>query len=107
MSDGQDIDVTPQPVSADAGPRLAVEKWAERKGLWPQFGAAPTYRLPAGAQAGAPAQVSMGGIVGPRPNPQYWKFAAARAHERWPEGKELTEAEFDAAIAVATGHVAR
>jgi hypothetical protein len=28
-----------------------------------------------------------------------WLFAAARAHERWAIGAELTEAEFDAALA--------
>jgi hypothetical protein len=34
-------------------------------------------------------------------------FAGACAGERWPEGRELTEAEFDAAIARAAGAVLR
>ncbi len=36
-----------------------------------------------------------------RPNEAFAPFAAARAHHRWPEGKELTEAEFDEAVASA------
>ena len=32
-----------------------------------------------------------------------WQFAAARTHERWPTGVELTEAEYDQAVASATG----
>lgn len=28
-----------------------------------------------------------------------WLFAAVRAYERWAEGTELTEAEFEAALA--------
>lgn len=32
-----------------------------------------------------------------------WRFAAAKAHEGWPVGKELTEAEYDAAVARAIG----
>lgn len=27
-----------------------------------------------------------------------WLFAAARAHHNWPQGRELTEAEFQAAL---------
>lgn len=27
-----------------------------------------------------------------------WKFAAAKAHNRWPQGKELTAQEFDDAV---------
>jgi hypothetical protein len=32
-----------------------------------------------------------------------WRFAAAKAHEGWPVGKELSEAEYDDAVARATG----
>lgn len=32
-------------------------------------------------------------------NPDFWKFAAARAGEGWVAGQELTEDEFDKAIA--------
>ncbi len=31
-----------------------------------------------------------------------WRFAAAQAHERWPAGQEITEADYDAAVARAT-----
>jgi hypothetical protein len=99
---------TEHPTEAASGEKLPVEKWAERKGLWPQFGPAPTYPVPAAAAAaGGPVAVNLAGLVGPRPNPDYWKFAAAKVHERWPEGKELTEEEFDRAIEIVTGHVAR
>jgi len=30
--------------------------------------------------------------------PDYWRFAAAKAGNNWPIGKELTEAQYDAAI---------
>lgn len=39
-----------------------------------------------------------------RPNPRYQDYAQAKAHGNWPEGKEMTEAEFDKAIADAKAH---
>jgi hypothetical protein len=32
-----------------------------------------------------------------------WQFAAAKAHEGWPQGFEVTEDEFDEAVRAATG----
>ena len=32
-----------------------------------------------------------------------WQFAAARAHEAWPQGFEVTEEEFDQAVQSACG----
>ena len=32
-----------------------------------------------------------------------WRFAAAKAHEGWPTGQELSEADYDAAVARAIG----
>jgi hypothetical protein len=32
-----------------------------------------------------------------------WKFAAAKAHESWPEGLKVTEEEFDQAVQAACG----
>ena len=32
-----------------------------------------------------------------------WKFAAAKAHEAWPQGFEVTEEEFDEAVQAACG----
>jgi hypothetical protein len=31
-----------------------------------------------------------------------WRFAAAKAHENWPQGVELTEADYDRAVQAAT-----
>ena len=39
-------------------------------------------------------------LNGTRENPSFWKWRAASV--RWPVGKELTEADFDAAIAEAS-----
>lgn len=85
-----------------------VEAWALAKGLLPAFFGAPAYRLP-GAPGGLAASVpvAMAGLTGPRPNPEHWRFAAAKAGNAWPEGKEMTEADFDAAIKAAGEHVAR
>lgn len=100
----------PEPVaaSASAAPTKTVEAWGEAKGIWPQFQAPPRY----GAQGGQPTgfgtvAINMQGMVGPKPNPEYWRFAAARAVGNWPEGKEMTEAEFDAAVKAAGEHVGR
>jgi hypothetical protein len=32
-----------------------------------------------------------------------WQFAAAKAHEAWPQGYEATEEEFDQAVKAACG----
>ncbi len=32
-----------------------------------------------------------------------WRFLAAKAHENWPVGLEVTETEYDAAVAAAIG----
>jgi len=94
--------------SASAAERKTAEKWAEQKGLWPQLFPAPAVQV-SGGQAGALGTVAvpMASLTGPRPNPEYWRFAAAKAGNGWPEGKELTEEEFDAAIKAAGEHVAR
>ena len=42
-----------------------------------------------------------------RPNPRYQDYAQARAHGNWPDGMEMTEAEFDKAIAAAKAHCFR
>lgn len=61
-----------------------VEEWATEKKMLPRFipGAKPPR--------------------GPTPqvlNPKYTQFGETKHGNAWPEGKELTEAEFDAAIA--------
>lgn len=92
--------------AAPAAEVKTVEKWAEAKRLWPQNFAAPAYGLPGQAPGGTIA-INMAGLTGPKPNPEFWRFAAAKASCGWPEGKEMTEADFDAAIKAAGEHVAR
>jgi hypothetical protein len=105
----QDLHEAAVPVSpaAPTAPVKTVEKWAEAKGMWPQTFAAPTYGLPGGPAQGGSIAISMASLTGPKHNPEYWRFAAARAACGWPEGKEMTEAEFDAAIKAAGEHVGR
>ncbi len=42
-------------------------------------------------------------IISRRANPQYPLFVQAKTREAWPEGKEVTEDEFDQAVAAAAG----
>jgi len=75
-------------VQAAAAPeRNTVEFWAEKLGKRARFLA------PSGEFA--------------RPNPAYQDWAQARAYHAWPEGKELTEAEFLAAIEDSKSHTFR
>lgn len=75
-------------------PKQTVEHWAALKGFSPE-------RLPS---APAPA----GNIpLGSPMNPKFWMFAGAKAGMKWPEGAEVTEAEFDAAIQTVTTGVSR
>lgn len=70
-----------------------AEEWARAKGMLPELIEVATPFARAGA---TPAR---------QYNPQFWKFNATKAGSGWPEGKELTEAEFDAAVMHATtGH---
>ena len=74
-------------------PRKTAEAWAELKGMLPEVIVVPT---PPGHRP-----------VAPRYNPEFWRFAGARALSKWPFGAEIIEAEFDAAVAVATTGVLR
>lgn len=81
-----------EPRAVVAEDKIAVEVLAEQAGLLPQ-----TF-------PGRPAQLSAGTLIpgtAPRPNPQYWKFAAAKALYGWVEGAEMTKAQFDAAVKAA------
>lgn len=75
---------------ASGAPKLTVEIWAERKGFLPQFR----------GTTGPTSVVSSH-------NPEFWRFAAARAVSQWPIGAEVTEAEFDDAVFKATTGVSR
>ncbi len=70
-----------------------IEEWGTAKGSLPAT-------FPMQKLAGQPAKRA-------RPNPEHWKFAAAKALRKWPEGKEVTEEEFDKAVAEAAGVSAR
>jgi hypothetical protein len=108
--DNPDFKLTPADrPGTRTGEKKTVELWAAAKGLYPQFFAAPVAALPANTQPGpfGTVAVSMAGLVGPKANHEYWKFAAAKAMRAWPEGKETTEAEFDEAVAEAAGQVGR
>ncbi len=70
-------------VEPDAAPAevTTVEEWARRKGMLARFLA--------------------GTAMFTEPNPAFQDWAQARAHAGWVEGVELTEAQFDAAVAAA------
>lgn len=91
---------TPAPASVEpAQPPPAelctAEQWAEAKGMLPEFIPVAAPFAPAGA---APVL---------QHNPSFWRFAATRAGMGWPIGKELTEAEFNAAVDTAMNHTYR
>lgn len=99
---GEDSPVTEPAAEIAAVPSAApppevrtAEAWAEAKGMLPEFilVSAPF------ARADAPRARQH--------NPQFWRFAATRAGSGWPIGKELTEAEFDAAVTSATNQTYR
>lgn len=95
-----DEEITPVEMEAAAvpsppAPILTVEEWAMRKGMLPK-------RIPVAApfaRKGAPRRDEL--------NPRFVSFAQAQANGSWPIGKELTEADFDAAVIAATTHIYR
>jgi hypothetical protein len=114
MNDADNIDTSAEAHFVDEAPApqvarvQTVEAWATEKKLLPAFFPPPAFRAPKGAAGpGGFARVVMSGLSGPVPNRHAWKFAVARIGELWPEGKEMTEAEFDAAVEKHTNHVCR
>ena len=95
------------PTPKASAPIKTVEDWARDKGMLPQIFPGEDRSMAPGVtgdRLGGRA-VSIGKLKGPRANPEYWKFAAAKAGAKWPEGKEVTEREFADAVALATtGH---
>lgn len=67
-----------------------VEAWAERKGMLPQW-------------FKTKARVGGREAEGRRQNPKYVDFVQAKALRGWPEGREVSEADFDAAVTEAKG----
>ncbi len=90
---------SPTPVSRKAAPAEAakktIEEWATAKKFLPQVIPQPDRPAPA-----ATARFGGAMILGTpeKHNPEFWKFAAARAANGWPVGFEITEADFDAEI---------
>ncbi len=68
--------------------KKSVEHWAEAKGMLPRI-------------LETPARLGGFAARGLRMNPKFHLFAQARAHNAWPLGAEVTEAEFDAAVEAA------
>lgn len=66
------------------------EEWAHKAGYLPQM-----WKNPAAMRGGRLRAVA------PTCNPKHWIYAGALAHHRWPIGREMTEAEFTAAVAKA------
>jgi len=107
---GHTVVEVPVDAPAPAADKKTIEVWAFAKGMLPQIFGGSTYALPGGAPVDrmGGAAVALGGLAGPRANPEFWRFAAAKAGSQWPENLEITEAEFDAAVELATnGHQLR
>lgn len=84
---------TPAPALAGVAAKKSVEEWALAKGFLPQ-----TYprTTPAVVTGGFRGLSLAGNPV--KHNPEFWKYAAARAGNGWVVGFEITEADFDAQI---------
>jgi len=86
---------TPAPAPAAAAVKLTVEEWARAKGMLPEFHEREDPRNPKRLRPKAkPLLVH---------NKAHAPYAAAKVSLQWPIGKELTEAEFDKAIALNGG----
>jgi hypothetical protein len=72
--------------SNEGAEKRPIEAWAEAKGMLPQM---------------------LDGPGGPRLNPEYWKFAAARAFKGWASDASVSEADFEAALVEQGSQVSR
>lgn len=70
----------------DEDEKKTIEEWATAKGLLPAF--FPVKRPGIGNRDSE----------GVKANPKHVLFTMAKAHRQWPEGREVTEEEFDAAV---------
>lgn len=84
------------PSPAAVAEKRTVEHWARAKGMLPEF--AEGKKPPNARPKAKPPLVH---------NPKFAHFHAAKHGRRWPIGMELTEAEFNAAIAETQAHVYR
>jgi len=83
ISDDEEDKTSPQ--AQASGPIKTIEEWATAKGMLP-------------ALITTPARMGSRQVQMPRQNPKLVLYTQAKAHRLWPEGKEVTEAEFDAAV---------
>lgn len=76
--------------------KKTIEAWGTAKGFLPQT----LPPLDPNRKAAATLVVGSTAVLGlpTRHNPEYWKYAAAKAGNGWVDGFELTEADFDAQI---------
>jgi hypothetical protein len=86
----------PAPAPAPVGPKKTAEEWAKAKGMFHEF--TEGKRGPKARPKSKAPQVH---------NPKFVHFHRARHSNGWPIGMELTEAEFEQAIAAADAHVYR
>lgn len=90
MDDTEESTLAAPPVPAL---KRTAEEWARAKGMLPEFHERESPRKKRHPKA-KPVRIH---------NRAHAPFRAAKASLRWPQGKELTEAEFDAAIALNGG----
>jgi len=85
ISDDEEEKTSSGPPAQATGPVKTIEEWARAKGMLP-------------ALITTPARMGSRQVQMPRQNPKLVLYTQAKAHRQWPEGKEVTEAEFDAAV---------
>jgi hypothetical protein len=83
-------------LEARASEKRTIEEWALQKQMLPE-----KTEVPGAARLGSRT------IAGVKPNPKYVLFAQAKALRGWPQGREVTEQEFDEAIAEGQGTTIR
>ncbi len=92
----EDLEAPVVSAPARAKPKKTIEQWGEEKGYLPHFGEPSPSQLRVW-RSRQDAEVAAFPRMGAA-NPNYWKFAAAKALRAWPIGMEVTEKEFEDAI---------
>jgi hypothetical protein len=97
--EGDDAVAEPAEVPAPPAVTKTVEAWGLAKGLLPQITGGGSLRINNPSGRAKVVAVNLADLPVRFINPRFHLFAAAKAMNQWPVGKELTEAEFDAAVA--------
>jgi hypothetical protein len=98
-------DTKPEPRAlsdgAVAAGRQTIEHWAGKKGMLDLQETLPPRVIKNARPGSGPLPVSLraSGIRMPRVNPKHADFLGTKIALGWPDGHELTEAEFDEAVA--------